>query len=271
MLSKKPNLVVGLTTFNNEMLRISIPALGKINQKFFLIIYNDNPMTTVTKKQIRRLGYCGDIHIINGSENCGLLRARTNIINEIPKLKIKSDWIIFNDDDDIITDLTIPNVAPENNAIVQNAVVIKHRLMDLLRVMENPNDYIIDGENVVLARPNVSFPGTLFRTKYLSAVFKLISCAYEEIKKIDDSLDYMPPIDAMMRLFFAIYSQRTGDNSTPIYMDKINYIKIDLDTNTKKYEKLNRPVRNIADHYQRTLSRYEAVINKAIDAAALRG
>lgn len=271
MLSKKPNLVIGLTTFNNEMLRISIPALGKLNQKFFLIIYNDNPMTTVSKKQIRRLGYCGDLHIINSAENVGLFRGRINILNAIPQLKIKPDWIIFNDDDDIITDITVPNVNPENNAIIQNSVIIKHRVMDLLRVMDNPKDYVIDGENVVLSRPNVSFAGTLFRVKYLSAVFQLVSCALEDIKKIDESLDYMPPIDALMKLLFTIYSQRTGDVSVPIYMDKVNYIKIDLDSNPKKYDKLNHPVRNITDHYQRALSRYETAINKALDAVAPRG
>ena len=67
MMRRKPNIIVGLTTFNNEMLRISVPALGKIRQKFTLIVHNDNPMTTVSRRQIRKLGYCGDLQIINAN------------------------------------------------------------------------------------------------------------------------------------------------------------------------------------------------------------
>ena len=76
---KKNNIIVGLTTFDNEMLRVSVPMLGKIRQKFTLVIYNDNPMTTITRRQIRRLGYCGDLRVINTNENMGLFRARMEL------------------------------------------------------------------------------------------------------------------------------------------------------------------------------------------------
>ena len=65
MMHKKSNIVVGLTTFDNEMLRISVPAIGRMHQKVTLIIFNDNPTTTITRRQIRKIGYSGDLQIIN--------------------------------------------------------------------------------------------------------------------------------------------------------------------------------------------------------------
>ena len=138
MMRRKPNIIVGLTTFNNEMLRISVPALGKIRQKFTLIVHNDNPMTTVSRRQIRKLGYCGDLQIINANENVGELRARLAIIDAAQALN--PDWIIFCNDDDIMTDIEIPNVSDDNFAIIQNAIILRHRVGDLLRAMECATD-----------------------------------------------------------------------------------------------------------------------------------
>lgn len=274
MLCKKENIIVGLTTFNNEMLRISIPALSKTKQKFLLIIYNDNPATTVTKQDIKRLGYRGNLIIVNGNENIGTFLARFKIIEEVSKLRFKPDWIVFNDDDDIITDLDIPNISENNFAIIQNSVTIKHRISDLLQVMNNKDNYTIDGENVVLNRPNLGFAGTIFRTNYLINLFKYFKGSFEAIKKVDESLDYRPPVNELIHLLMNLYNSDTGNCLTPIYMDKVNYIKIELDTTPIKYEKLNKPVRNVAGHYQHALSRYEAAIKKELadaDAAALRG
>ncbi len=271
MLGRKINLVVGLTTFHNEMLQISVPALGKLNQKFMLIVHNDNPVTTVTKKQIRDLGYNGDIFIINSSENVGTFRARIAITEAIGKLKISPDWIIFNDDDDIITDLTIPDVSNDIFSVVQNSVVIHHRILDLLRAKTNPDNLEIDGDNITLSRPNLGFAGTLIRTNIVIKLFAFLKPLLESIKKLDDGLDFRAPVDAVMRVFLNMYAKFLNPDSAPIYMDKINYIKTDIDSCQIKYEKLNRPVRNISDHYRRALIKYENLMQTALNAAALRG
>lgn len=278
MLGKKENIVVALTTFYNEMLQISVRALSEIKQKFLLIIYNDNPATTVTKQYVKRLGYHGNLIIINGSENLGTFRARFKIIEKVATLKFKPEWIIFNDDDDIITNLEIPNVSKDNFAIIQNAVIIKHRVADLLQVMLNKDNYTIDGDNVVMVRPNTFFSGTLFRTNYLINLFNYFQETFDAIKKIDESLDYRAPVNELFHLLITLYNSDTENSFTPIYMDRVNYIKIDLDSAPLKYGKLNKPVRNVSDHYQHALSRYENAIKKQLSAtsvaesaAALRG
>ena len=149
MIRKKANLVIGLTTFNNEMLRISVPALGKFAQKFTLVIHNDNPVTTVSRRQIRRMGYCGDLHIINSTQNVGLMRSRMAIVQEIRNIGINPDWFVFCDDDDILVNIDMPDVSNENFAVIQNAIAIRHRMGDMLRAMDSPTDIDPDGENII--------------------------------------------------------------------------------------------------------------------------
>ena len=272
MMRKKNNIVVGLTTMNTELLKISVPALGKLCQKFMLVIYNDNPMATVSRRQIRKLGYCGDLQIINGVENIGTLRARMAIADAAIRTGNNyPDWFIFCDDDDMLVNLDIPNVSNDNFAIIQNAVIIRHRVCDLLRVMENPSDFDIDGENVELARPHIGFAGTLIRAKVIYGLFGAIQKIMDAIQKIDDGLDWRPPVDAMMWSFTNIFAKHENPDAVPIYMDKINYIKNEIDTPRMKYGRLAHPIRNAVEHYRRALAKYDAAMRAMLDAAALRG
>lgn len=268
---KKNNIVVGLTTVNTEMLAVSVPALGRLRAKFTLVIYNDNPMATVSRRQIRKLGYCGDLQIINGLENIGTMRARMAVVDAAATAGINPDWFLFCDDDDIVVDLDVPNVSSDNFAIIQNAVIIRHRVGDLLRVMANTSDYDIDGENVELARPHIGFAGTLIRANVLNRLFKIMDTVTDAIQKIDDGLDWRPPVDAMMWSYVNMFAKHENPDAVPIYMDKINYIKNNIDTPRMKYGRLARPMRNEPEHYRRALAKYDAVLHTALDAAALRG
>ena len=270
MMHKKSNIVVGITTFHNEMLRISVPALGKIRQKFTLIIYNDNPMTNVNRRCIRKLGYCGDLIIINTDENIGQLRARMAIVDAARDLR--PEWIVFCDDDDILTDLEIPHVADDNFAIIQGGIILRHRVGDLLRAMENPGDIDVDGENTELVRPRLAVAGTPIRAKALFGLAKIMPDMYDAIARIDEKFEFYPPVDTMMWNFVNIYARHVNPNAVPIYMDKINYIKNEIDTARMKYGRLARPVRNADEHYRRAIEKYDTVLHDAIGvAAALRG
>ena len=267
---KKSNIVVGITTFNNEMLRVSVPWIGKIRQKFTLVIYNDNPMATITRRQIRRLGYCGDLIIINSDENVGQFRARMAIVDTAREIHPK--WIIFCDDDDILSDTDIPNVADDNFAIIQNSIILRHRVDNLLRVMDNPTDFDIDGENVELVRPHMGLAGTPVRASVLFGLAKILPDMYDTIARIDEKFEFYPPVDAMMWNFVNIYARHINPNAVPIYMDKINYIQNKIDTARMKYGRLAQPARSVDDHYHRAIAKYNAVLHDAIGvAAALRG
>ena len=142
MFGKKYNLVVGLTTFDVNMLCISVPALGKLDKKFLLIVHNDNPTVTITRHQIRKLGYRGDVRIINSAENVGTFMARMAIVSAALRDAPSATWVVFCDDDDILTDIDIPHVSSDNFAVVRNMAIVRHRVSDLLRVMHDTSDKI---------------------------------------------------------------------------------------------------------------------------------
>ena len=270
MMRKKNNLVIGLTTFNTEMLKISISALSKIREKFILIIHNDNPMTVVEKRLIRKLGYCGDLHIINSNETNGELIAKINIIEAAKKFN--PEWLMFCNDDDLLIELEIPNVSKNNFAIIQNAVVLRHRISNLLRVMDCTTDFDIDGEDIELLRPNRGFIGTPIRANVLFGLGKILTGMIEDIKNLNEKLDFYPPINTMLWNFVNIYARHINSEAAPIYMDKINYIKNDIDTSRIKYGVLRRPARNVEEQYQRILSKYNSLLQNLLAAnAALRG
>ncbi len=268
MLCGKINIVVGLTTFQNEMLRISVPALGKLRQKFMLIIHNDNPATTLSRRQIRRLGYRGPLQIINTNENVGTLRARMAIVNAVAKLKHRPEWIIFNDDDDMLTNLDIPRANSDTFAIIQNMLVLQRRISDLFRAMDAPCDVVPDGENIILDKPHVGFAGTPIKTNILIGLCDVLSSIIPDIEKIDDNMDYRPPTDAMMWSALNIYARHINPNAIPIYMDRVNYISVNTDTATTKYGRAAFPARNVSEHYNRALSRYDAILRTALANAA---
>ena len=271
MMRKKNNIVVGLTTVNTDLLRISVPALGRLRQKFMLVIYNDNPMETVSRRQIRRLGYCGDLQIINGTENIGTLGARMAIADAAMCSGQMPEWVIYCDDDDILTDLEIPGVSPDNFAIIQNTIVIRHRVCELLHAMDNPSDIDIDGENTILMRPHIGFAGTLVRGKTLRKMFIVVGTVVDAIRKIDDSLDWRAPVDMMMWSYLNMFARHENPDAVPIYMDQVNYIKNEIDTSRIKYGRLARPVRNVDEHLRRVLAKYDALMRTALDAAARQG
>ena len=220
---KKSDIVIGLTTFDNTMLRISVPAIGRIRQKFHLIIFNDNPTTTITRRQIRKLGYCGDLQVINSDEN-----------------------------DDILIDADIPNVSDDNFAVIQNAIVLRHRVSDLLRAMENPTDVCPDDENVILLRPHLGLAGTPVRASILFELLKIQEPATNAVSRIVSGLNFVPPIDAIMWNMVNMLAREKNPNAVPIYMNKVNYIKCDLDTPHIKYNRVRKPARN-QDKYMRDI------------------
>lgn len=266
MFGKKYNLVVGLTTFDVNMLCISVPALGKLDKKFLLIVHNDNPTVTITRHQIRKLGYRGDVRIINSAENVGTFMARMAIVSAALRDAPSATWVVFCDDDDILTDIDIPHVSSDNFAVVRNMAIVRHRVSDLLRVMHDTSDIVVDDENVVLVRPHMGFVGTPIRISALAGLMSVLHGVIDDIRRIDDDMDYCPPYDAIMWTMLNTYVRFVNPDAVPIYMDMVGYIAIKLDTNTIKYGRARMPARAVHDHYARAVARFDAVLRAALAA-----
>lgn len=264
MLCKKIHPVVGLTTFNTELLQISIPALGKINQKFTLIVHNDNPGHTVTRNTVRRLGYRGALHIINSDTNVGLLRARMAIAQLAKRACGDAQWIMFADDDDIVTGIETPCALPENFAVIQNMLVLRTRMLDVLRAVANPESVVADGNDIVLQRPHVGFVGTLMRMNVACEMMAALEPYLDKIAEIDASLDYVAPWDAIMWSWLRMYAAHKNTSAVPIFMDKINYIKVAIDTAAAKYGRAALPAHQLDAQYAHAVARFDAVLKSAL-------
>ncbi len=271
MLKKKVRVVVGMTTFYNDFLGLSVPALRHLPSDFMLIVYNDNPDTTIKRRQIRRLGYSGELRIVNGAQNVGILQARLNILEYIHTHNIVPQWVVFADDDDVLVNIDTPNVDTDNFAVIQNMAVIKTRLVDVMRLMHNPKKCVPDNENIELVRPHVGMAGTLVRWNAMRRMGDVLRQMQVAISDIDESLSYRPPVDRMMWNALTIISRNDNPQANPIYMDSVNYVATRLDTARTKYGMAVTPAKNAMVQIERALAKYDAAIKRhlATDAAPM--
>ena len=263
MFDRKINLVVGLTTFDTQWLRVSVPALAKLRQKIMLIIYNDNPCVRVTRRQIRRLGYRGALRVINGDKNLGTMWARCRIADAVREMRRRPEWITFVDDDDILTNAVVPNVADNVFAVIQDSVEFHGRVADLLRISQCPGTINCMDENIVRTRPNVGFAGMIVRTSAMIYFADKMRDAWGAIAKIDAEYDFRPPTDITMWTLVQRAARQINPNATPIYMDGVNYVKNNLDAGAVKYGLAPNTGRGADTRAARIIARYAELFDAA--------
>jgi len=253
MRKAKGRLIVGIATFNVELLRVSVPVLARLRQKIFLIIYNDNPSARLTRRDVRRMGYRGDLHIINGNGG-GKLHAQMEIAAVAQHVSPNSQWIIFVDDDAILTDAAVPDVSGDVFAVVQNSITVRKNLADLFRAMDAPENISPDGDGLILARPNMGLAGTAVRIQTVAGVYRALHNLFDGAN--DDILDAGDISNAVMWSWINTYARHENPAATPIYMDCVNYIKTDFNP---------RPIRT--GTRSRAIAKYDAFLTDALAAA----
>mgnify|MGYP003297162514 CR=1 FL=1 len=264
MFTNKSRVIVGLTTYYIENLMISLSGLARLAKRAVLVIYNDNPETPLSKRDVRRMGYEGEVYIINSEHNVGLLRARMEIIDFVKKHKISSDWFVFANDDDVLLNVDVPNIGQNHFAIIQNMAVVRSRLIDVLRIIHNPDNYTINDENIYLVRPHIGMIGTLVRMEYIIKLADVLRNAAVAISDVDESLGFRPPVDAMMWSALNIVARSDNENVTPIYMDTVNYIAMDIDNVSMKYGMLIQPEKNPQAQIMAAVAKYDMAVRAAI-------
>ncbi len=264
MFASKSRVIVGLTTFHNENLMISLSGLARLSKRATLIIHNDNPETKITKCDVRRMGFNGDVCIINSEHNVGLLHARLAILDYVKKHKINAEWFVFVNDDDVLLNLDIPKIGNNHFAIIQNMAVVRTRLIDVLRIIKNPDNFTVDDENVYLVRPHIGMIGTLVRTEFIFKLADTLQSAAMAISDIDESLGFRPPVDMMMWSALNIIARNNSDNISPIYMDTVNYVATDIDNVTMKYGMLIQPEKNPHQQIMSAIAKYDMAIRAAL-------
>ena len=228
MMRQNSRIIIGLTTFNHEFLQISVAGLARISKKVSLIIYNDNPCRTLKHHDVRKLGFRGRLHIINTCENVGVFRARVAILEYIHKNKISASWFMFANDDDIVLNSVVPSVDKNVFAFMGNAVVIRSRVLDVLRVMNNPDDYTIDGVDTQLYAPYVAMAGTLIRLNNILEFGDFLTTVMPDLLEIISDNPFLVPSDSIMWQMFVEYMRTMHPELSPIYMNQTNYLMTKL-------------------------------------------
>jgi hypothetical protein len=127
-----------------------------------------------------------------------------------------------------VNDTEIPGVTDGVFAVMQNTIFIRKRLLDLMRVMENPKNYSVDNSNVTMERARVGIVGTLLRADLMIQVGELIRPIIPNIMALDATPAARAPESIVMWFYLQMYARHMNPNARPIYMDKTNYIAVTL-------------------------------------------
>ena len=227
----KKNIIIAITTFDLDALRISLPPLNRCGRGITLVIHNDNPECSLTPRIVRQIGWHGRVHIINSDKNIGELESRIKIAEFICENRIRADWIIFVNDDDVLLDTDVPNVPDDVFAILYNATTISDRITDLFKIAPSWTNGTMYGKT----GPHFDIAGTMVRTNVMIEYCNFLRSNLDKIYEFTNSVKYYPPFGAMMwaglNAFMHIYHR----DMSPIYMDKTNYVSVRLGRATTKY------------------------------------
>lgn len=266
MFTTRSRVIVGLTTYYNQNLMISLSGLSRMGRRSILIIHNDNPGVKITARQIRRMGYKGKLHIINSRHNIGLLNSRLAIIEYVKQHRINAPWFVFSDDDDILLNIDIPRIGGNHFAIIQDMIVLRARLIDVLRAIQNPSSIVIDGQDNIFVRPHLGMAGTLVRTPQLFKLYDVFKAAQKQISDITEGLGFRAPIDMMMWSALNIIARDSDSGASPIYMGTVNYIATGIDNVSTKYGMLVWPAHDAQSKISAAIARCDDAIRATLSA-----
>lgn len=231
MFARKSDLVIAITTYDIDALRLSIPAVRRCARDATLVIHNDNHEIELSRDFVRGTGWRGALHIINEKNNLGEFESRIATLEYIDSEKIPGNWILFVDDDDALIDATVPNVSASTFAIVQNATTISDNITDIFKISPKwtaGSEYGKTGAHFDIA-------GTLVRRDAAIEFAHFMRTILPEIKKIEHGFKYRVPVGAIMWVGLKTFIRVRYPEMSAIYMNQTNYVSIKLGRATHKY------------------------------------
>ncbi len=231
MFNHKPHLIVAITTMDLDALRLSLPPLGRLRQKFTLVIHNDNPAMCLGRGTVRKMYPRGKLHIINTEQNVGELESRIKTIEYIRDKNIPCDWIIFVDDDDVLIDVGIPSVGENIFAIVQDATTLYESLTDIFKIS---NKWTL-GAPVGKTGPHFDITGTTIRAKILFEFAEFMRRIMPDTGKLLANTKYRVPVSTLLWAGLNAFVRNRHPDMSPIYMNRTNYVAIKMGRATTKY------------------------------------
>jgi hypothetical protein len=227
----RKNIIVAITTFDPDALRISLPPLNRFGHNLTLIVHNDNPGITLTPRMVRQIGWRGRIHIINADRNYGEMESRIRIAEFVREKNISGEWMVFVADDDVLLDVSSPSVPDDIFAVLYNATTVSDKITELFKIAPS----WADGTKYGKTGPHFDILGTMVRTNIMIEYCNFLRRNLDRIYEFTNSVKYYPPFGAMMSGGLNAYMHACHKNMSPIYMNKTNYISIKLGRAITKY------------------------------------
>ena len=231
MFNKKQNLVIAITTYDIDALRISVPPVRRCARDATLVIYNDNPNIELSRQFVRKLGWRGTLYIKNTEKNLGEFESRIAVLEYIVDEKIPCDWVLFVDDDDALIDATVPHVSESTFAIIQNATTISEKLTDIFKITPK----WIGDSACGKTGPHFDITGTFVRYDVAAGFAKFMRAILPETVDLARALKYRAPVGAILWTALNTLMRVTHPEMSAIYMNQTNYVSIKLGHATKKY------------------------------------
>lgn len=231
MFKPKTDIVIAITTFDVDALRVSLPPLRRLHERFTLIIHNDNPAIELRRSMVRKLYPRGKIHIINSEQNRDELESRIRIIEFIRAQKIPCDWIMFADDDDVLIDCGMPSVDKNKFAVVQNVTTLYESLIDVFKISHT----WVNGAPIGKTGPHFDINGTLIRANILFEFAECLRGIYDSVDKLVQSTKYRMPVSSLLWTGLNSFVRIRHPEMSPIYMNRTNYVAIKLGNTSTKY------------------------------------
>ena len=228
MFKNKKNLVIAITTADLDALRISVPPLRDFAHCATLVIYNDNSDTKLTRPVIKKLGWRGQVHIINADQACGELQARIGLMKFIVAHCADAEWTQFVNDTDVLINTEIPDVSKNAFAVVQNATILSNKVTDIFKISHK----WATGTEYGKTGPRFDIAGPILRTMFLGEFCAFLEPLVPQIEKLAGKAHNQPSVGAIMWAALTAFMRARYPYTAPIYMNRTNYVAITMGTGT---------------------------------------
>ena len=259
MFTRKPSLIIAITTYDIDALRLSVPAVRRCTRDATLVIHNDNPDIELSRDFVRKLGWRGALHIINSATNVGEFESRIAVLEYIEKENIPCEWVIFVDDDDALIDANVPMVSELTFAIIQNATVISEKITDIFKITPK----WVNGSEYGKTGTHFDIVGTLIRRDIAIEFAHFMRSILPEIIKTAHSFKYRVPVGAVMWAGLNTFVRMVHPEMSAIYMNQTNYVSIKLGHATQKYKMRTVPATSAKTFNSNVIKKYTEMFESA--------
>ncbi|MBO4480704.1 MAG: hypothetical protein J5742_03740 [Alphaproteobacteria bacterium] len=264
MFKSKTNLTVVITVVNADALRLSLPPLNRIHQRFNLVIYNDNPELCIDRRKVKRIGWRGASYIINADKNYGELESRLNAIKQLQNMDIHTDWIVFVDQDDVLLDASVPDVSDNIFAVVQNATTLSEDITDIFKI----TPAWVNGCECGRTGPHFAITGTIIRTPIFAEFADFITNILPKLYRDLRHTRYRVPLDSLLWLALKGFVRVMHPDMSPIYMNRTNYVAMKMGFAPIKYGRRNPEGAPAHAAVDETVKRFLKTIESAVKILA---